>query len=371
MTLSFIGIVLVTLTIAVVLYFYLAPQLGKAAEGERLQRMENSTHYRDGKFHNLLRTPMDMSFKDMMATTAEMIKGDKHRAPEDTIKTTAFDFGKMSASNNGLAVMSWFGHSSVLLQIEQQTLLIDPVFGERASMFSFMGPKRYPYSNQVGVDQLPEIDAVLISHDHYDHLDYPTFKALKGKVKHFYVPLGVGAHLEHWGVDKSMITELDWWEEVKLNEGLELVFTPSRHFSGRGLTDRFHTLWGAWVIKGKKQSLFFGGDSGYFSGFSEIGEKYGPFDLTMLECGQYNKRWRNIHMMPEETVQAHIDLKGKLLMPIHWGKFTLALHAWKEPIERAAAAAKAKGVAMHTPVVGEVYVIPEQASDSGWWTSYN
>jgi L-ascorbate metabolism protein UlaG (beta-lactamase superfamily) len=361
---------IIALVIIASLFFYFAPQIGKAAEGNRLARIEGSRNYKLGKFHNLLQTPMDMSFKDMSSTMWEMIKGDSARQPVDTITTKEFDKEAFINASDSEAVLSWFGHSSLLIKMEGQVLLVDPVFAERASMFTFMGPKRYEYSSQMRVDMLPEVDAVLISHDHYDHLDYSTFQQLRDKVKHFYVPLGVGAHLAHWGIEESRIIEFDWWEERQLTGNLELVFTPSRHFSGRGLGNRFSTLWGSWVIKGRSQRLFFGGDSGYFPGFKDIGIKYGPFDLTMLECGQYNKRWKNIHMMPEETVQAHQDLGGQLLMPIHWGKFTLSLHSWKEPVERISKAAAANSVQLLTPVAGEIMVIPSRTVDSDWWEQY-
>ncbi len=218
------------------------------------------------------------------------------------------------------------------------------------------------------VDNLPLLDAVILSHDHYDHLDYETITELKDRVKHFYAPLGVGAHLEEWGVPGSAITEMDWWESTSHN-GLELTLTPARHFSGRGFS-RFETLWGSWVIAGRDQKVFFNGDSGYFPGFKEIGEKYGPFDITLMECGAYNEKWAEIHMMPEETVQAHLDLNGEILLPIHWGKFNLSLHPWKEPVERMTQKAKELGVRVCTPEVGDVICIGSRVPSSRWWENY-
>ena len=233
--------------------------------------------------------------------------------------------------------------------------------------FSFMGPQAFPYSNVYSLEDLPEIDAVLISHDHYDHLDYETFLKLKSKVDKFFVPLGLAAHLERWGVPSENITELDWWDEVQFDENLLFAAVPMRHFSGRGVTDRSKTLWAGWVIKGKNSSVIHTGDSGYGDHFKEIGNKYGPFDLTMVECGQYNKDWKFIHMMPEETVQAHIDLKGKYLLPIHWGRFKLALHSWTDPIVRATAEAKKMNVELISPVAGQIVSLTPPLPKKHWW----
>ena len=207
---------------------------------------------------------------------------------------------------------------------------------------------------------------MILSHDHYDHLDYPTIKALNDKVDRFYIPLGVGAHLEEWGVQPDQITELNWWDEIEF-QGLNLALTPTRHFSGRGFGDRFKTLWGSWVIIGSNKRMYFSGDSGYFPGFKEIGEKYGPFDLTFMECGAYNEGWSEIHMFPEETAQAHLDVKGKLLMPIQWGKFDLALHPWKESVNRLAEKAKAESIPLFTPQVGQMVSLSDSSDLDSWW----
>ncbi|MCL4138462.1 UNVERIFIED_CONTAM: hypothetical protein GTU68_034280 [Idotea baltica] len=233
-----------------------------------------------------------------------------------------------------------------------------------------LGSKRYSKELPINIEQLPAIDLVLFSHDHYDHLDYQSILLLKDKVKQFYVPLGLGAHLEKWGVSPERIKELDWWEEANF-EGLQLACTPARHFSGRGLGDRFTTLWASWVIKGKYDNIYFSGDSGYGPHFKEIGEKYGPFNFSMMECGQYNERWDNIHMMPEETVQASIDIKAKQMMPIHWGAFTLAMHPWQESVERATAAAEKMNVKMVLPQIGQTISINEEPLPTErWWEKY-
>ncbi|MEJ2639324.1 MAG: MBL fold metallo-hydrolase [Desulfosarcinaceae bacterium] len=243
-------------------------------------------------------------------------------------------------------------------------LLTDPVFEKRVSI---LGPTRFNSEVPVAMDQLPDIDAVIISHDHYDHLNRFSIRGLKEKTRCFIVPLGVGARLERWGVPAGRIVELDWWQEHHLNEALMVAATPAQHFSGRGLGDRNQTLWASWVMETKHHRLFFSGDSGYFEGFKEIGTIYGPFDLTLMECGAYHKAWADVHMFPEETVQAHLDLKGAVLHPIHWGTFNLSLHPWHEPMERLTAAAKASGVRTATPVVGDTTLLGEHIPSTHWW----
>ncbi len=217
------------------------------------------------------------------------------------------------------------------------------------------------------MNNFPRLDAVLISHDHYDHLDYGSVQKLKEKVKDFYVPLGVGAHLRRWGVAESAIHELNWWEEVN-HAGLTIVFTPSRHFSGRGITDRNTTLWGSWIIQGESKNLYFSGDGGYGPHFQKIGERYGPFDLAMMECGQYDERWAQIHMMPEESAQAAVDVRAKQMMPIHWGAFRLALHSWTDPIERVTEKAVQLQMPVTTPKIGETFVVGSpNLPRAKWW----
>ena len=271
--------------------------------------------------------------------------------------------------HDSITQVTWYGHSAILLEIDGKNLLIDPMLGPAASPVSFLS-KRFPYKNSINLENLPEIDAVIISHDHYDHLDYPSIKYLKNKTNHFFVPLGVGSHLKEWGIKPSKINELDWWQSISF-EGLELVATPARHFSGRKFNDRNKTLWASWVILGRKDKVFFSGDGGYFKGFKEIGNKYGPFDFTMIECGQYNKNWAAIHMMPEESVQAHLDLRGKVLMPIHWGAFSLSLHSWKEPVERLLAKADAEDVIVTFPMIGQKLNIDAAITDATrWWVNH-
>jgi L-ascorbate metabolism protein UlaG (beta-lactamase superfamily) len=257
------------------------------------------------------------------------------------------------------------GHSSILLKLEGKLWLTDPVFSERASFAQWIGPKRF-HPVPVDIESLDHIEGVIISHDHYDHLDEHSIKTLSNKVNHFIVPLGVDAHLRDWGIPQEKIHALDWWQSIEI-ESVELTATPAQHFSGRGLFDGNETLWASWVIKTNEQSVFFSGDSGYFDGFKLIGERFGPFDITLMETGAYDKDWADIHMMPEESVQAHIDLKGSVMMPIHNGTFDLALHPWYEPFERVVAAAKSHGVSLTMPVIGEKVVIDGSQLSSPWW----
>ncbi|WP_373293915.1 MBL fold metallo-hydrolase [Paenibacillus albidus] len=263
--------------------------------------------------------------------------------------------------------LAWLGHSAVVLQLDGTTLLLDPMFGRAPSPFPVFSRKRYSGKLPFDIGQLPPVDVVLLSHDHYDHLDYGSIVRLKDKVKRFIVPLGVSRHLIRWGVDPANIEEHDWWDEFDC-EGLRLACTPARHFSGRSLTDRDATLWCSWVVKGHSANLFFSGDSGYGPHFQEIGAKYGPFDLTLMECGQYDERWAAIHMFPEQTVQAHLDVRGKVMIPIHWGAFTLALHDWTDPIERVVRAGSEQHITISTPKIGEtVRIKGETYPIMPWW----
>jgi L-ascorbate metabolism protein UlaG (beta-lactamase superfamily) len=232
----------------------------------------------------------------------------------------------------GLRV-TWFGHSSLLIEMDGARILIDPVWDERASPVSWAGPKRF-FPPTLPLDELPKLDAVLISHNHYDHLGKRTIRHLSGKPVKWICPLNVGRNLQNFGVPKDQITELDWTESVPI-AGLSITALPARHFSGRGVSDRFQSLWASFVLKGDRHNLYHGADSGLWPGFAEIGGQYGPFDLTLLEIGAYNEHWKSIHMGPDGAAQAFQELGGHgLFMPIHWGLFDLALHAWRQPIQR-------------------------------------
>ena len=257
------------------------------------------------------------------------------------------------------------GHSTMLLKLDGHFWLTDPVFSERASPMSFMGPKRF-HAPPLGIEELPEITGVIISHDHYDHLDHAAVMALAPKVQHFVTALGVGDRLVGWGIPATKITQLDWWQETRV-QGLKIVATPAQHFSGRSLSDGNRTLWASWVIDTGRARIFFSGDSGYFDGFAKIGERYGPFDLALVETGAYDQEWPDVHMQPEQSLQAHLDVRGKVLMPIHNGTFDLALHSWTEPFERITALAAAQDVPLTAPKMGERLDILTPAPSTHWW----
>lgn len=336
----------------------------------RSQEAYNDSHRspnnNNGKFHNPVLTTVSSDNQNMFSATVDFFRGSPDRVPSGEIPVMPLSLSP-AAETEEIRV-TWLGHSTCLIEIDGQVLLTDPMLSDRASPLTFLGPKRFGTDRVVTVDDLPEIDAVLISHDHYDHLDHQTITELRDRVNRFYVPLGVGGHLQKWGVDKQRIVELDWWEETA-HGPLTLVATPARHFSGRGLRDRNKTLWASWTILGTRQRAFFSGDSGYFDGFKEIGDAYGPFDVTMIESGAYNDAWADIHMKPEETVRAHMDLQGRALLPIHWAKFNLALHPWTEPIERLLREAEVQGVTALTPLQGEAVVPGKVQEPTRWWVA--
>lgn len=257
------------------------------------------------------------------------------------------------------------GHSTVLLKLQDAFWLTDPMFSERASPIQFVGPDRF-HKPPISIDELPPIKAVIISHDHYDHLDHASIMKLADKVEYFLTPLGVGDILVEWGVPAAKVRQLDWWQETEVG-GVRFAATPARHFSGRSLFDKNETQWASWVILAADQRVFFSGDSGYFAGFKSIGEKYGPFDLTLLETGAYDANWPEVHMKPEETVQAHIDLKGRSLLPIHNGTFDLSMHSWHEPLDRIVVLGTGRGIPVMTPLMGEPVSMHEVKHVRRWW----
>ncbi len=257
------------------------------------------------------------------------------------------------------------GHSTVLLKLRGQFWITDPVFAQRASPLPWMGPKRF-HAPPIALKDLPPLKGVILSHNHYDHLDKAAVRALAASAEHFVAPLGVGDTLVRWGVPAAKVQQLDWWQSTVI-DGLRLVATPAQHFSGRGLRDGNATLWCSWVLIDDGLRVFFSGDSGYFDGFRQIGERFGPFDLTLVETGAYDRQWPHVHMRPEESLKAHLDLQGRWMLPIHNGTFDLALHPWFEPFERISALAAERGVALSTPVIGERVDLRQPTAGSAWW----
>lgn len=322
-----------------------------------------SVQYRDGKFHNQQRT-REMSFLSSVRAFWHLYtEKDANSQPGEMIDIVALTGEELHQAPD---LSLWrLGHSTLLLKLAGKFWLTDPVFADRASPFGFIGPRRF-HAPPIAREDLPEIEAVILSHDHYDHLDQQTVLALAPKVKRYLAPLGVGDRIIGWGVPPDKVQQFDWWEETQIGS-VKLIATPAQHFSGRSLGDRNSTLWSSWVVMTPETRLFFSGDSGYFDGFNVIGERFGPFDLTLLENGAYNRAWSEIHMHPEETVQAHLDLRGKRLVPIHNGTFDLSIHNWTEPLERVSALAQTRGVALSTPRMGERLDVRRPAAGAAWW----
>lgn len=357
-------IFLLIVVVSTYIFFRTYPPLGGKTKRSIKQRSPN---FKNGKFVNQIPTSMGMKPAEIISIIRDQIKSTPNRQPSRRLVPEHLDTSKQPKEPQ----ITWFGHSAFLLQINGKNILLDPMFGKSPSPIPAIGPQRFSDELPANPEDLPLIDAVVISHDHYDHLDYPSIKKLNSKTTMFFVPIGLAAHLRKWGVNSEHITELDWWDE-RTFEGLSLICTPSRHFSGRTLTDRSTTLWASWVIRTDDTSIFFSGDSGYGPHYKQIGKQYGPFDLTLLECGQYDPRWSTIHMTPEQTIQAHKDLRGKRMIPMHWGAFVLALHDWTEPVERALVAGTKAGVTIITPRIGESVIFKaEEYQTEAWWREYN
>ncbi|HZE84824.1 MAG TPA: MBL fold metallo-hydrolase [Puia sp.] len=351
--------------------------IGKNPSGERLHRIENSPNYRDGFFQNPVPTEVTVKGVSIFKMLREYLNKPADTKPPGPIPSIRTDLHSLPA---GGASIVWFGHSSYLLKINGVQILVDPVFSGNASPVSFFG-KSFPGSDVYTVKDMPDIDMLILTHDHYDHLDHKTVIEIAGRTRHIYTSLGVGSHLEYWGISPEKITELDWWESAKIGEpsnrgqgsagtgvgqAATLTATPARHFSGRSFR-RYQTLWSSFVLKMAGYSIFLGGDSGFGPHFKLIGERYGPFDMAILECGQYGKNWPYIHMLPEETVAAAEALGAKALLPVHWAKFVLSLHPWNEPIKRVLAAAADKGMTLATPMIGEPVMIGSGYPRTTWW----
>lgn len=358
-----IGILL--LLSGITLFFYMRQEkFGKKPAGARLEKIQQSPNYKNGQFQNLHETPsLSEGYTFMGVIYEQLFKRVKRTVPEDSIPSVKINLLELSPDED---ILVWFGHSGYFIQLDGKRFLVDPVFSGSVSPIpgtakAFKGADRYTVSD------LPPIDYLLISHDHYDHLDYTTILQLKDKVKKVVCGLGVGEHFEFWGYEPKKVTELDWNQDIDLGDGFSLFTHPARHFSGRSIK-RNNTLWLSFLLQTPSMKLYIGGDSGYDTHFAEIGKKHGPIDLAILENGQYDIKWRYIHMLPPETLQAAKDLGAKRLMPVHNSKFAIANHAWDHPMTTLAELNKDGQIPLVTPRIGE----PVQLKDStqpftAWW----
>lgn len=335
---------------------------GSKPSGLRLERMKGSPRYVDGLFRN---THVGPQKRPPMSTMGEFIFGGQQRTPPAPLPSVSPLDRWARPVQNGLRA-TWLGHSTVLLEIDGLRVLTDPVWGERVSPTRLVGPKRFQ-PVPVAISALPPLDAVVISHDHYDHLDYPSILELVKLNVPFVTSLGVGAHLEAWGVPAERITELDWWESKELRGGLRITAAPSQHFSGRGMGDRNFTLWSSFIMRGPKHAVFFSGDTGLTPEYSEIRQKLGPFDLIMLEVGAFHPSWGDIHLGPENALKAHALLGGGSFLPVHWGTFSLAIHAWDEPAETLIQLAPKFDAQLVMPQLGQPVEPSHVERVEPWW----
>jgi L-ascorbate metabolism protein UlaG (beta-lactamase superfamily) len=334
--------------------------LGKAASGARLERMQTSAQWDGDGFEN-----PEPLWNDVWGMFTGALSASPQSSPDQALEFDAGDTTRFEQPPATGLRATWLGHSTILVEIDGHRVLTDPVWGERTSPISWLGPKRF-YPPPIPLEELPAIDVVLISHDHYDHLDQPTIDTIKHWDTTFVVPLGVGGHLEYWGVPQDHIIELDWWERTRVGT-LDIVCTPARHASGRHLLDQNATLWAGYALHGAEHRVFFSGDTGLFNGMTTIGDELGPFDLTMIEAGAYDQAWPDWHIGPEQAVRAHQMLRGEVMLPIHWGLFDLAYHSWTEPIERTLVAAAKAGVVVAAPQPGQSFEPEALEPVVQWW----
>ncbi|MFT7288547.1 MAG: L-ascorbate metabolism protein UlaG (beta-lactamase superfamily) [Halieaceae bacterium] len=349
---------------AVVLSSY--SSFGGTSSGKRLERVEASPHYKEGQFVNVVpQTPSTLG--GIWKLTVDQFSGDQVRVPPSSIPVVPLLPESLTTPPKPGLRSVWIGHAGVLVEMDGLRFLVDPVFSERASPVGFAGPKRF-HQTPISLQDLPPIDAVMISHDHYDHLDMPTIQHLSSKGTHFFVPLGIGAHLEEWGVPQDQISDMEWWDSREVG-ALTITSTPSRHYSGRDLFDYKKTFWSSWSIVGPEHRVYYSGDTGFSDHFQQIGERLGPFDLNIIKVGAYGPgaSWLDIHMTPEQAVDAHSALGGKRMLPVHWATFNMAYHDWDEPIIRTLKSASERQVNVITPRIGEVVAADQPFNSDRWW----
>ena len=339
-------------------------QFGGKITPEIQKRYEQSPQWKNGKFENIEETDMSFSASDVFKLMRQQFTNTSGRSPKQDLPIAPFDANAFLA-DDGFGISIWYGHSVVLIRMQGQTILIDPMLGPNAGPISPFPIKRFSKNTLDLIDGFPDIDLMLITHDHYDHLDWSSIEKLKSKTKKYGVAIGVKRHLEAWGVESRRIQEFDWWDQSQIAD-IQITFTPTRHFSGRGISDRAKCLWGGWSLKTQQEHVWFSGDGGHGDHFTEIGNRLEPFDFAFMECGQYNEMWHPIHLFPEESVEAALQSKVKKATPVHWAGFRLALHDWTDPAERFVTHAQAKGLSYTLPQLGRVYNIKEEVKDL-WW----
>lgn len=336
--------------------------LGQAPSKTLLAEFEKSPHFVNGKFANIEPTEMLRKGASYPKLLREALRRPKSTKPSETLPSVRVDLHRLDDST---AQIVWFGHSSYLISYNGFRILMDPVLFGKSSPVGFFG-EPFPITNPYSVADIPPIDVLVLSHDHYDHLDCVTLGKIRDRIRRVVCPLGVSSHLKFWGFDPAIITELPWNSKIDIASGISLTALPARHFSGRVFT-RNTTQWSSYALKLHDYNIFLGGDSGYDGQFKIIGNQYGPFDLVMLECGQYGVDWPYIHMFPEETAQAATDLKARRLLPVHWAKFVLANHSWSEPIERLVVATRNVNYELITPGIGAVTGVVGDVRENRWW----
>jgi len=359
------GYALATAALTGVSYLNLAPQFGSNPSSKEKIEYEKLINFENGSFINSEDTPLMTG----EVSTWEFFKRDSLRKPKN-LKTEKINASFFTHMDDKDYQMAWLGHSAFLISINEKIILLDPMLGSHASPISIPSLKRFNNELPINPESIPHIDFVILSHDHYDHLDFSTIQIIKDKVKTFLVPLGIGSHLRSWKVKEQKIHEMNWEQSYKIDD-LEFVCLPARHFSGRGPLNRNSTLWSSWAIKSEVVKIYFSGDSGYGMHLKKIGEEHGPFDISLIDCGQYNFAWKHSHMFPEQAVTAAIDLKSKYFMPIHWGGFILAMHPWDEPVKESKKLAEEKGLNCLTPKIGSI-LSKETLNEKShqWWEQF-